>query len=245
MNPYNEPGVAKDYLAFLSSENGQIQTQVLESAIRARLGINKDIEILDAATGSGWLAGHLHNEYKHIQGCDGSGPLIEQAKTNFPEVKFEVADLISPLPYQPLKFDFVILNMAILDLDNIKQALEQLHRVIKNEGKLIVTLPNPYYNYPLGVWKSGLTGKLLGKKPSLKLQHTYFHENPTEKTKTWGSPATSYTQSLEYYISNCIEAGFTLSHFGEIKTAQDSGKFNLQYQLYRFPLMLLLEFKKV
>ena len=61
---------------------------------------------------------------------------------------------------------------------------------------------------------------------------------------TWGSYITPYFYPLSEQINNALSAGFMLSYFEDIKMDTDSKKFNLQYQLYRLPYMLLLGFKK-
>lgn len=235
---YNSRGGAEEYIKFINSEDGLIEQVVLWDAISARLN-EQGAPVLDAACGQGWLTAKLAEKFGSAQGCDGSQYLIDYAKQHYPSAEFIVADLTKPLPYQT-QFQTVILNMAAHDLPDQAASFKNIFAVLKPGGKFIMTIANPYYAYPVGVWKRGLWGRLLMKKPSLKVRPY----NLMEKDFTWGKNLKPHFYPLSEQINNVLAAGFTLTHFEDLKVEKDSGKFNLNYQLYRFPHILLVEFKK-
>ncbi|MCC7356329.1 MAG: class I SAM-dependent methyltransferase [Candidatus Doudnabacteria bacterium] len=243
MNPYNDKQTTAEYLHFLNSENGQIQQDVLSKALEQKLEKNNDLKILDAACGSGWLTKKLSEKYPFIEGCDSAVTLIEHAKVQYPNVKFSVANLQSPLPYTPESFNTIILNMAATDLSKLEEAYKNLETVLKPNGQLLVTIPNPMNTYPFGIWKRSLIDRLLFRKPQLFLRPLPY--NSQELLPSWNaSTPTSRYYSLEDHINSVTKNNFALTNFVEIRSDTDSPKFNLQYQLYRYPLLLLLEFKK-
>lgn len=241
---YQEPKNAQKYLDFLNSENGQIQQEILHDAIIARLPADKQIRILDAACGPGWLAKKLLGDYANVQGCDVSAVLIAHAKTNYPGIKFIVADMEQVLPYEDNFFDCVILNMAAPDLENLPAAFKNLSAKLKNSGQMLMTIPNPQLTYPAAVWKRGAWGWLMRKKPKLMLQKTKLTEKKIQREFNQGQSIDSHFYALDEYLAAAKTAGLILINQEKIKSEADDKKFNLRYQLYRYPLILFLEFTK-
>ncbi len=243
MNLYENAGSAKEYLAFLESTNGKIQQTVLLETIQKKLQANSGQYILDAACGSGWLAGKLIQKFPNTSGFDSSETLITHAKNHFQNIDFTVANLAKPLPFENEKFDVIILNMAVTDLSKPVESFSNLNKILKPGGQLLVTIPNPYYAYPIGVWKRGLLDRLLLRKPKLRLRS--FPYNSKELLPSWDpKQPTSHYYSLTDHISTIKKSKFELLDLVEIRSDTDSDKFDLRYQLFRYPLFLLLEFKK-
>lgn len=98
--------------------------------------------ILDAGCGDGRFCYELKNEKAKIIGVDFSEKAIKFAKVFNPNVKFLVQDLKSlNLSY---KFDYIVL---IETLEHFKpkemvHILKNLFNVLKNGGKLVITIPS-------------------------------------------------------------------------------------------------------
>ncbi|MCX6796995.1 MAG: class I SAM-dependent methyltransferase [Candidatus Doudnabacteria bacterium] len=244
-NAYQDPKIAQFYLDFLNSENGLIQQNFLWEAILPFLSKNENIKILDAACGSGWLTFKLSTLYKNIQGCDISLPLITFAQKQYPRIAFFQADLAAGLPdFEDNFFDSIILNMAAPDLNDLAKAFKNLSEKLKINGNLILTIPNPCYTYPVAEWKKGLMGFLLGRKPKLKIKMPYISQKNIRREFS-GQKIVSNFYVLEDYLSTANKNNLQLCGIKEIQSNQDSLKFDLQYQLFRYPLLLLLVFKKL
>ena len=245
MLTYQDEPIADQYLTFLSSKNGQIQRAILWEAIKQRLPKNNQAKILDAAAGSGWLTKSLTEKYPKAQGCDVSEPLIKFAKKEFRGIEFKIADLEKSLPYDSEFFDSVIVNMAAPDISDLQEMFKKIFAVLKPAGQLILTLPNPYYTYPVGVWKRSLLDFLLMRKPKLCIRADYNH---TQKiVREFNNNQTKINSNfypLSEYITKARSSGFTLVDMEELRSRTDSPDFDLNYQLYRYPLLLLLEFAK-
>ncbi len=236
---YNGSAGAEEYINFINSEDGLIEQKFLWDVISSRLSAEDGKNILDAACGQGWLTAKLAGKFGIANGCDGSKFLIDYASTHYPSGKFLVADVCDKLPYSE-NFSAIILNMAAHDLRDQKAGFKNLFNTLRQGGKLIMTIANPYYAYPVGVWKRGIIGRLLFKKPSLKVRPY----NLMEKDFVWGKHLKPHFYALSEQINNALEAGFNLKHFKDLKSLEDSPSFNLQHQLHRFPHILLLEFQK-
>lgn len=241
-NGYQEQKTAQNYIDFLESTNGKIQRAMLLQAIMAALPAG-DVSILDAACGTGWLAAELKPRYPKIYACDSSGPLIAHGKQRYPAVEFSHCDVSAELPYPAGFFDVIILNMAGPDIADLEAAMKNLAAKIKMGGRLIMTIPNPYYTYPVAVWKKTMLDVLLGRKPRLKISDEY----KTQKniTREFGDKTiASNFYTLNDYTSAAKESGLNLNNITELKSQTDSGRFDLNYQMFRYPLILLLEFSK-
>lgn len=243
MNDYEAAQSVIKYLDFLHSENGKIQKDILSKAIFSALPQKSDLAILDAGCGPGWLSEQL-KPYGKVLACDSSELFIKFARTHHKGIDFQVCQLESPLPYAESFFNVVILNMVGPDLENLNLAMQNVSKVLKPNGKLIMTIPNPKYSFPAAVWKKSLVDFLLLRKPKLKLKTPpasgtkIFREFGTNKK----IPSFYYTE--EDYINGATQAGLKLIETQELRSHQDSKKFNLTYQLHRYPLILLMEFTK-
>src|SRR5262245_36727671 len=67
--------------------------------------------ILDAGCGTGQLTACIARSEALVMGSDKSASMIEQARRNFPELRFEVGD-VTALPYRR-EFDAVFSNAAL------------------------------------------------------------------------------------------------------------------------------------
>ncbi len=243
-NSYQDPKTAQQYLDFLNSKNGQIQQKVLFEALRPRLANNPSSTILDAGCGPGWLTGMIKKEFNNVQACDASPVLIDFAKKHYFGIDFKIASLDQPLAYSPDCFDCVILNMVAPDLSDLSTTFKNLSAVLKPDGKLLMTIPNPQYTYPAAEWKRNIFDVLLGRKPKLQFKNPPIGGSKIEREFAKGIRINSHYYTLDDYLKAANSARLNLISQNEIRSKLDSRDFDLNYQLYRFPILLLLEFVK-
>ncbi len=185
------------------------------------------------------------NDTITVFACDAGAPLIELAKTKYPEVHFTVCDLNRPLPYEKDSFDVVTASMVIHDVEDELATLTHITEVLKPGGTLLASIVNPYYGYPIGEWKRGIVGRLLMKKPHLRLARFYNEMMRQNRPNfEWRPNLGSHFTPLSTHIRNAAQAGLTLTGLEDIQSPTDSNSYNLTYQLHRFPIILVLEFTK-
>ncbi|HEX3096038.1 MAG TPA: class I SAM-dependent methyltransferase [Patescibacteria group bacterium] len=247
---YQDIDIAKDYIAFTNSIDGKIQQEVVFKAISKNLDVAVGATILDVACGGGWLANKLSGKYAAF-GCDFSPELIRHAKsqaevlagTQNSSAKFEIADTTDVLPYSDEQFDASIFNMSAHDVSNLEKTFAEISRVTKSGGKILMTVANPYYAFPVGIWKRGWLGFLLRRKPQL-LVRPFFEFKRKPRQFTWNGKFTSYFYTLPEYIKNARAAGLQLSAMEDLESGTDDENYSRRYQLFRFPVMQLLVFEK-
>ncbi len=244
MSSYSDPKIAKEYLDYANSTNGKIEQAYTFDLISKQLNQeyrDGNPKILDLGCGQGWLTKKLSEKYKNIIGCDISAPLIEAAK-NHSNLNFQIADFSQPTSFNDAEFDAIVINMATHSIANQEFAFREIARILKPAGLVLITLPNPYYAYPVGVWKRGWTGFLFKRKPRLKLKAFWnFKKN---SAFSWNRKFTSHFYPLSQQINNALKAGLRLEYIEDMHSQTDSTHFDTNYQLHRFPITLFLKYKK-
>ena len=94
--------------------------------------------VLELATGTGLIAKHIVNAAAHIEATDASAEMIAEAKRDNHSAKlhFSVQDMFS-LPYADKSFDVVIVSNALHIVPQPEKALQEIKRVLKEDGVLI------------------------------------------------------------------------------------------------------------
>ena len=94
--------------------------------------------VLDLATGTGLIAKHIVNAAAHIEATDASAEMIAEAKRDNHSAKlhFSVQDMFR-LPYANQSFDVVIVSNALHIVPQPEKALQEIKRVLKDDGTLI------------------------------------------------------------------------------------------------------------
>ncbi len=116
----------------------------------SRVEINSLRSILDLGCGTGRMivGWYLDNPGRHLSGCDINGELLAWAKDNLPkEISWNQSSITPPLPYASKSFGFIYLVSVFthLSLDSQRLWIEELKRVIRPSGHLLLTLQGEIY----------------------------------------------------------------------------------------------------
>ena len=95
--------------------------------------------VLELATGTGSIAKHIVTAAAHIEATDASAEMIAEAKRDNRSAKlhFSVQDMFC-LPYANQSFNVVIVSNALHIVPQPEKALQEIKRVLKDDGVLIV-----------------------------------------------------------------------------------------------------------
>ncbi len=116
--------------------------------------INENCSVLEIGCGTGELLAGLKSTNK--TGIDFSPKMIEIARTNHPEIQFEVMDAAA-VSFDK-KFDVIIISNVVGFLPDVQEVFENLHKVCHSRTKIIVS----YYSK---LWEPILRwGEKLGLK---------------------------------------------------------------------------------
>ena len=102
---------------------------------------NKKIIILDLSCGSGELLKEIHMKFPKVelQGVDISSKMLEIARKKLPEEEIKLQKMdVHKLNYPNNYFDFVFSTEAFHHYYDQQKALQEMKRVVKNNGKVMV-----------------------------------------------------------------------------------------------------------
>ena len=93
--------------------------------------------VLELATGTGLIAKHIVNAAALVEATDASAEMIAEAKRDNHSAKlhFSVQDMFR-LPYANQSFDVVIVSNALHIVPQPEKALQEIKRVLKDDGVL-------------------------------------------------------------------------------------------------------------
>ena len=94
--------------------------------------------VLEVATGTGLIAKSIVNVAAHIEATDASAKMILEAKRDNQSAKlhFSVQDMFR-LPYAQKSFEVVVASNALHIVPHPEKSLQEIRRVLKDDGVLI------------------------------------------------------------------------------------------------------------
>lgn len=109
-----------------------------------------DSKLLEVGCGQAkaleFLARNQLIDEENISAIDQSEIAVNYAKLKLPKSRIEQGDIYN-IEYNNNSFDFILMAEVIEHLEYPMHALNEINRVLKHNGKLLITFPN-YYNFP-------------------------------------------------------------------------------------------------
>jgi SAM-dependent methyltransferase len=105
--------------------------------------------VLDAGCGPGWISGYLHGKGVAVSGIDLSPRMIEHARRQHPDVRFEVASVTELIP-EPESLGGVLGWWSWFNLPRewLPQVIATMVRALRPSGQLIVGTHRGYGDLP-------------------------------------------------------------------------------------------------
>jgi len=103
--------------------------------------IKENDKILDIGCGNGRLINLIKDKKVDYRGIDYSAPLIDIAKENFPDYKFEVGNILN-LDFPENYFDDILLIAVLHHIPSAKlreKAINNMYRILKPGGYVLMT----------------------------------------------------------------------------------------------------------
>jgi len=194
------------------------------------IGDVKGKSILDAACGPGKYAEILISKNATVTGFDISHRMIELAKERNKNAGFFfVQDLAAP--FEKLtnnSFDIIVCALAMHYIEDWSFTIQEFHRVLKNDGQLIISIEHPFFEY----------NYFNSKK--------YFETEAVKCTwKNFGNPIeiNSYRRPLESCLVPLTNNGFYIDKLIEPKPTKEFEKLDPKHykELNKFPAFMCIK----
>ncbi len=215
-----------DHWLSMTGEFGDVNRQyVIDPVISRLLGQVEGKQILDAGCGSGYLSRLLAKRGAHMTGVDISAKAIDFAKAW--EIKkplgisYHVGSLSDLSMFPDQTFDGVVSNMVLQDLQDLDGAIEELQRVLKTNGQLIVSFLHPCFLVPGTLvqerarWVKRPIDSLR-KEDRLFFKIDRYFDRTTEVHHDFGDEDCYwFHRPLSDYITTLVRQGFLITAFEE------------------------------
>ena len=99
---------------------------------------DKKDKILECGFGAGRIIRHLHHSGFDILGIEKDEKIVLRLKKIDPELRIQVGNILN-LQFPENTFDTILCFGTIGTIENIDEAIEELKRVLKPNGKLIIS----------------------------------------------------------------------------------------------------------
>lgn len=177
-------------------------------------------KLLDLGCGSGRYSKWAFSLGAKVTGIDPSNKLLDIAKRENPKAKF-YQGTAGKLPFKDSMFDTVISGLVFDYVEDLKQAFQEVFRVLKKNGLFVFSKMNPY---------TGTSHRIKGT--SRYRFDDYFTERWYLKHfKPYGVRVPFYHITFEKLIKMILEAGFSIEDYVDAKPqGVASKKFPREYK---------------
>lgn len=189
---------ADKYHQFVGSPQDALRTEVLYPAIFELLGNMQGKRLLDIGCGNGLFAYEEAKKGSQVDAFDNAN-MIKIAQENFSHsnIQFQSLDANQKFPYPDKTFDYITANMVLMDMADIQNLLKESDRVLRDDGKMIISILHPAFTPPVGRFRRGLRGRINKKYAYFHLQN-YFSPPPVQKNLV-GKQTNYYHRTISEY----------------------------------------------
>lgn len=147
MREWNE--AAESFSKFVRQGKDYFREELNNPATFRLIGSVKGKKILDLACGEGRNTRLLAKKGATVAGVDFSARLIELAREKEMKERLRItyykSDAADMRDVPSNHFDLVVCFMALQDIENYEDALSEVARVLKDNGKFIFSIPHPCF----------------------------------------------------------------------------------------------------
>lgn len=117
---------------YLAGPNRHIAQAVKKMFAHEPLG-----NLLDVGAGDGWLTKQISHMGFAVSACDIDLTQFKPGHTPIKQANFNLA-----LPYRHRTFRYILCSEVIEHIENPWVLIREIHRILKPQGKFVITLPN-------------------------------------------------------------------------------------------------------
>ena len=120
---------------------------LIDSPLIRLAGEVSGMHVLDLGCGNGYLSRRFALQGAMVTAVDANAPLIERIRTREAQeplgINYHVADAAHMDMLEDGIVDLVICNMALMDIENAAEAIQEVSRVLKSRGHFVASISHP------------------------------------------------------------------------------------------------------
>lgn len=193
------------------SPNNAIEGPIMNELI----GDIQNKTILDLGCGDASFGKDLlHLGARHYTGVEGSGQMIEAARSNLLELDATIHnETMESFQYPRDSYDLVTSRFAIHYVSDINTLFQNVYQTLKEEGRFVFSIQHP-------LTTSSFTSKQAGDKRGNWIVDDYFRDG--ERKEPWiNQVVVKYHRTIEQYFTALRQAGFTVQDLREGKPKRE------------------------
>lgn len=149
--------------------------QPVSAELMDRLALSTGDQVLDVASGPGWVAGAAAARGAHVLGVDISRSMVDLAARLYPAVRFVQADA-EALPFGQSRFDLSVSNLGLSHVARPIRMVAEMVRVTRQGGRVVVTSHDePDATALVGLVNEAVMDAGVERPPSLPQGPSIFH----------------------------------------------------------------------
>ena len=193
-----------------------------DPALLAFLGSVSSLRVLDAGSGTGYLARLLTKQGASVVGVENAARMIEIARS-YEELEPLGIDYhrasLSSMPFlESASFDAAVANYVLMDVRDYAAAIAEIARVLKPGGRFVFSV---MHAGPDGHWHLPAPDSPRHEDRAGWLDDDYFIRRPSEVQ--WGEfqPFLTFHRPLRDYVASCRQAGLELRDLEEPELSEE------------------------
>jgi SAM-dependent methyltransferase/O-antigen ligase len=236
---------AQEYSSFIGRDGDFVRQSIINPYIGTQIDRASGKKVLDLGCGEGYLARLFQSNGFVFTGVDISQELLNHAREKKTPGVLIQADICDELHLKKEKFDIVIVNMVLMDVNDISLVYQNSFKQLSTGGRLVVTILHPACGRPAGKWHKTLTDKILRRDPFIRLDSYGQEFSRSESIIGLRTVTKVYHRSMADYIQSGISVGFNLDNVSELAPPEsDLKRFDQPAFLAKYPMVLALTFIK-
>ena len=240
-NIYDNPEFFNSYMELRTNEQG-LNAALEEPALYGLLPSLSGLRILDIGCGFGKFASFcLQKGAAHISGIDISSNMISEARESIKDSRasFEVI-ATEDFEADEGSFDLVVSSMCFHYVKNIRRVFENVSFALRENGLFVFSVEHPICTSLLKGWCSS------NDEPKRHWPVDDYKKETMRVSRWFVDGVIKYHRTLETYINELIDAGFSIERLLEPGPTKDAvvERPDLMEHLRRPPVLVLAARKK-
>lgn len=210
------------------------------------LGNVQGKRVLDLGCGEGKYSRELAKNGAEVIGIDGSKTLVETAIArnliNGLNISYYFSNANNLEMINNDTIDIVLASMVLMDVEDFSGTIKEIYRVLKPNGKTLITILHPCFSGKDSGWQKDENGKYIYFKNDEYFGRNIWEEKITDKFE---STILFRHLTLQDYFNELSNVGFGFNKLIEPRPTMEQIKLSKRLErLNRIPLFLFLEWKK-